>query len=82
MAMKVKQAVEAALRSAGREDGAEIIRQQAKLDLELNALIDEESESHFIAHLIEEFLANGYSLERPDELIEALAGRPKSGPPA
>ena len=70
---EVKQAVEAALRSFGEHP--KINRQFDAFSVELTALLDEESEAHFLAHVIEEFLANGYSLERPEELFEAVSAR-------
>jgi hypothetical protein len=81
--MKVKRAVEAAVRwSCGDEAKAvEIIRRQAELDPELRAQIDEEASAYFVEHLIEGFLKTGlYSLERPDELYEAVMTRLKNGP--
>jgi hypothetical protein len=71
--MKVKQAVEMAVRwSRGDEQRAhEIFEQQTALDPALNEQFTREAQIAFIEKLIDGFLAQGYSVDRPDELIEA-----------
>jgi hypothetical protein len=80
--MKIKQAVDLAVRWSGgdRNKALEICQRQAELDPKLREEVREEAADYFVMNLIEELLTRGYSLERPDELVEAVISRLKSGP--
>jgi hypothetical protein len=80
--MKVKRAVEIAGRwAAGDADrGMAVFRRLAALDPELQKDFEEEAAQAYVERLAEEFLEQGYSLERPAELIAAIVNRLKLGP--
>jgi hypothetical protein len=80
--MKAKRAFEAAVRWSGRDvaKAVEIMQQQCELDPQLDAEIRKEARIAFVEKLIDDFLAKGYSLERPDELIAAVEARLLNGP--
>ena len=82
MSMRRERAFEAAILWSGRDvaKAVEIMQQQCELDPQLNAEIMKEAKRAFIEKLIDDFLAEGYSLERPDELIAAVRQRLKDGP--
>jgi hypothetical protein len=82
--MKAGRAIEAAARwSGGDEDKAKsIVLQQMELDPRLREQFQAEAADAYIEKLIEGFLEEGYSLDRPEELSAAVVERLKNGPRA
>ena len=80
--MKFRQAIKTAVRwSRGDEARAkEIFMAQVSLDPKLKEQFEDEASAAYVEELIYEFLAKGYSLDRPDELIAAVGARLKRGP--